>query len=217
MCHPTKDGPLSSLIGRIREHLRHGEGRLVNRLDRETSGLVVVAKTAAVARELGAMFASGAVRKTYWALAHGHPVSDVFTIDAALGRDEESPVAIKDRVHPDGAPARTDVEVLCRSRYERCEVCWVEATPHTGRKHQIRIHLQHAGHPIVGDKIYGGDERRYLRFVAGALTAADHAALLLPHHALHARSLVFRWRGRDWRFEAEPDASFSAMLAACRI
>jgi 23S rRNA pseudouridine1911/1915/1917 synthase len=72
--------------------------------------------------------------------------------------------------------------------------------PRSGRKHQIRIHLAHAGFPLVGDKIYGGDETRYLRFVNGALTAEDRRALLLPHHALHAMRLACRLDGmtRTW-------------------
>jgi 23S rRNA pseudouridine1911/1915/1917 synthase len=93
---------------------------------------------------------------------------------------------------------------------------WLDVAPETGRKHQIRIHLAHIGHPIVGDKIYGGDEQRYLRFVEGGLTEADRAALILDNQALHARHLAFSWRGRDWSFDAPPDDEFGAMLAPCR-
>jgi 23S rRNA pseudouridine1911/1915/1917 synthase len=218
VCHPTRDGELSSLIGRVRLHLGHGEGRFVNRLDRETSGVVLVAQHAAAARELGRLIASEAgMRKEYLAIVHGHVADGPATIDAPLGRDERSEVAIKDCVRADGAPART--RIVVRDRFTRAGEAFslLDVSPETGRKHQIRIHLAHAGHPIVGDKIYGRDERIYLRFVAGAMTDADRRALRLEHHALHARRLSFDWRGRAWDFEAEPDAVFGSWMVPGEI
>jgi 23S rRNA pseudouridine1911/1915/1917 synthase len=100
--------------------------------------------------------------------------------------------------------------------YGGLPMTWLEVTPATGRKHQIRIHLAHAGHPIVGDKIYGGDETRYLRFVAGVMTDADRSALIVANHLLHARSLAFGRHGSQHRFVAGPGAEFGAMLAACQ-
>jgi len=216
VCHPTKDGEMSSLIGRVRLHLGHAEGRLINRLDRETSGLVVIAKNAETAGALGKLFAGSGVEKRYWAIVHGHVAADTQTIDAPLGKDEASVVAIKDCVRSDGAAARTDIVVLERLHHDGQPMTWLDVTPASGRKHQIRIHLAHIGHPIVGDKIYGGDERRYLRFVEGALTSDDRATLILAHQALHARALGFTWRDREWAFAAPPDAAFGAMLNACR-
>jgi 23S rRNA pseudouridine1911/1915/1917 synthase len=194
---------MSSLIGRVRLHLGSSEGRLVNRLDRETSGVVLIAKGATVARELGNLLArSPAVEKKYWAIVHGDLQEPQVVIDAPLGRDERSQVAIKDCVRDDGAAARTTVEVIKRLERDGQPFTWVDVTPATGRKHQIRIHLAHIGHPIVGDKIYGRDELIYLRFVTNTLTDADRSALVVEHHALHARSLAFEWRGRQWIFEA---------------
>jgi 23S rRNA pseudouridine1911/1915/1917 synthase len=194
---------MSSLIGRVRLHLGTGEGRLVNRLDRETSGVVLVAKNSAVAGELGRLLArSGAVEKKYWAIVHGHLRDSQVVVDAPLGRDEDSQVAIKDCVRADGAAASTTVQVLERLERHGQPFTWVDVTPATGRKHQIRIHLAHIGHPIVGDKIYGRDELIYLRFVTNTLTDADQRELIVENHALHARSLAFEWRGHHWVFEA---------------
>lgn len=212
VCHPTRGDEDSSLIGRVRRHLGNTEGRLVNRLDRETSGVVLVAKGAGPAGELGRLFGTPAVSKTYWAVVHGHVDPTPFTIDAPTGKDVASPVAIKDCVRPDGAAARTAVRL--RRTFDRLGAPFsvLELQPETGRKHQIRIHMAYIGHPIVGDKIYGGDEMRYLRFVSRSMTEADLAALIVTNHALHARALSFQWRGRAWSFDADPSEEMQSWL-----
>src|SRR5579863_5054175 len=102
VCHPTKGDVLSSLISRVRLHLGEGAAaHLVNRLDRETSGVVLLAKTDEAARALRRIWEQRRVRKEYWAIVHGHVAQDSGVIDAPLGRDEESTIAIKDRVRTD--------------------------------------------------------------------------------------------------------------------
>jgi 23S rRNA pseudouridine1911/1915/1917 synthase len=215
VCHPSKDGELSSLIGRVRLHLgADARPHLVNRLDRETSGVILVAKTDDAARELRRLWATHRVRKDYLAIVHGHVRDDRGTIDAPLGRDESSRVAIRDCVRPDGAASQTDFEVVRRFPRNGSPFSLLRVRPRTGRKHQIRIHLAHVGHPIVGDKIYGGDEDAYLALVERRLTDAQRARLLLPHQALHAERVTFAWRGREWTFACEPEAWFSGFLAA---
>jgi 23S rRNA pseudouridine1911/1915/1917 synthase len=211
VCHPTKDGPLSSLIARVRTYLGSEEGRLVNRLDRETSGIVLIAKGAVVAGELGRLM-MGHAQKRYWAIVEGHVPDAGLRMAAPLGKDESSEVAIKDCVREDGAAAETVVRVLHRFVRDDAPFTWAEVTPLTGRKHQIRIHLAHAGFPIVGDKLYGADEQRYLRLVHGLLTDEDRQALRLTFHALHARRLSFEWRDQAWQFQAEPGPEFLAFL-----
>src|SRR5687767_7858795 len=111
VCHPTKTDERSSLIGRVRLHLGNGEGRLVNRLDRETSGLVLIAKSGPVAGEVGKLIESNAVQKGYRAIVHGSVMSEELTIEAALGKDEQSAVTIKDCVRADGALSQTQARV----------------------------------------------------------------------------------------------------------
>ncbi len=212
VCHPTKDGEMSSLIGRVRLHLGHANGRLVNRLDRETSGIVVIATSAGVAGELGRLFSGQAVVKTYQAIVDGHVPTDALAMTGALGDDEASPVAIKACVRADGAAAETHARVLSRWSRDGRRYSLLEVTPRSGRKHQIRVHLAAAGFPIVGDKLYGDDEQRYLRFVTRALTDEDVRALRLEYHALHAGRLTWSWREQTWDIEAPLPKAFSAFV-----
>jgi len=209
VCHPTKDGELSSLIGRARLYLG-AEAHLVNRLDRETSGVTVLAKNSAAAGELGKLWENRGVRKEYIAIVHGAVRADSGTIDLALGKDEKSEIAIKDCARPDGAVART--EFFVERRFHRCDrdFSFVRLLPRTGRKHQIRIHLAAIGHPIVGDKLYGASEDLYLALVQDRLTSRQREELMLPNHALHADSIGFSWRGDGKIFRAPPNADFTA-------
>ncbi|MCP5525915.1 MAG: RluA family pseudouridine synthase [Verrucomicrobiales bacterium] len=209
VCHPTKGDERSSLAGRVRLYLgAEAPVRLVNRLDRETSGLVVVARTLEAARELGRRWEGREVRKRYRAIVHGWPEVDAGVIRAPLGRDEGSVVAIKDCVRADGASAQTAFTVGRRFARREGRFADLRVEPLTGRKHQIRIHLQHFGHPIVGDKLYGPDDRLYLDFVEGRLTEAGRRQLILPWQALHAGELEFTWRGTPVRFEVPPERWF---------
>ncbi|MCX8091914.1 MAG: RluA family pseudouridine synthase [Verrucomicrobiae bacterium] len=211
VCHPTKGDPTSSLIGRVRLHLGAGaRPHLVNRLDRETSGVTLVAKTDTAARELRRLWESRAVEKQYLAIVHGHVEPDQGDIRAPLGRDERSAVAVKDCVRPDGLPALTTFQVLKRLERPEGPFTLLRVWPLTGRKHQIRIHLAHIGHPVVGDKLYGGDESLYLALVKGRLSEEQRARLLLPYQALHAAAVRWHWRGADAAFSCPPEPWFAA-------
>lgn len=214
VCHPTKGDEYSSLIGRARLYLGNGaRPHLVNRLDRETSGVTIIAKNAETAGALGRLWEARAVEKEYLAIVHGHVRDEHGLIDAPLGKDEGSCVAVKDCVRPDGASAQTEYWVEKLFSQPEGNFTLLRAMPRTGRKHQIRIHLAHIGHPIVGDKLYGGDEDLYLALVQDRLTDEQRRRLILPNQALHAVMVTFSWRGKYVIFRAQPESWFDAFMA----
>jgi 23S rRNA pseudouridine1911/1915/1917 synthase len=164
-----------------------------HRLDRETSGLLACGSAPPLTSRLKREFADGRVSKTYLALALGHPAGDRFEVDAPLALTGASAVRVRMHVHPGGQPSTTGFEVLGRRRApDGAPVSLLACRPRTGRQHQIRAHLGHAGLPLVGDKIYGPDEAIFDRFTRREMTAEDHAALRLPRQALHAWRLELR-------------------------
>jgi 23S rRNA pseudouridine1911/1915/1917 synthase len=126
-----------------------------------------------------------------------------------LGRDELSRVAVKDCVRPEGAAAETVYRVERRFEREGRRFSLVSLRPQTGRKHQLRIHLAFLGHPIVGDKLYGGDEDLYMALVEQRLSVEQRARLIFENQALHAGELNFSWRDRPWSFVCAPEPWFT--------
>jgi 23S rRNA pseudouridine1911/1915/1917 synthase len=198
LVHPTKPSNARTLWGELRQLLAFeiangGQVSIVNRLDRETSGLVLVAKNAAAARRFGLLMQTQRIAKEYLAIVWGWPDWETTCVDAPLARQGAhvpSPIWLKQMIHPAGAAARTDLRVekrFTRAGGERFAI--VRAFPRTGRTHQIRVHLSSLGHPIVGDKIYGPDESLYLEFIRTGWTEDLHRQLLLPRHALHSAAL----------------------------
>ena len=209
VCHPTKGDKYSSLISRVRIYLGEAfEGQMINRLDRETSGIVMIAKDQETARSLRKQWEAREVQKSYRAIVYGWPQEDAFEVNAALGKDESSEVVIKDCVRSDGHASLTRFKVSRRFERDESRFALLEAMPETGRKHQIRIHLQHLGHPIVGDKLYGLDEQYYLDLVHGRLTDEQRKTLLLPNHALHAHSVTLHYRDKTTTFTSPEEDWF---------
>ena len=201
LVHPTRPGGPVTLLDQLRGLLAYecacgGPGSLIHRLDRETSGVLLVAKTAAAAKRFSLDMMRGRIGKEYLALVRGWPEWDETTVDAPLlrqGERQPSAIWLKRTVHPDGAEARTRFEVQRRGARPVDGERWslVRAIPETGRLHQIRVHLAHLGHPVVGDKIYGPDEGCYLRFIETGWTPELARVLWLDRHALHAHRLTF--------------------------
>ncbi len=196
--HPTARFLHNTLTGLLDE--RYGTRRpvLVHRLDSETSGLVLCARTLEAERAAKRLFADRKVRKTYLALVRGAPEPPAGSIEAPIGPDRESVIRVKMGCRDTGGlPALTEYRTL----ETRGGVSLVEARPRTGRQHQIRVHLAHLGYPIVGDKMYGPDENLFLEYVehgpsedlarrAGHRRQALHAARLELTHPFTGAALV---------------------------
>lgn len=214
VCHPSKAGPWSSLVGALREYTRLPTVHLVFRLDRETSGIVVLAKDAKTASRLQTAMMERNVGKAYFAVLTGELAGPI-TVDQPLGDDVTSPVFVKSAVVPagEGQTAVTHfTPVATKGGFTLARV-----VTETGRKHQIRAHAQWLGHPLVGDKIYGPDARCYLEFIDRGWTEELAAKLLLPRQALHCAEIDLRPAGLEHVFTAPLAEDLRAFCATREI
>lgn len=209
VCHPSKAGPWSSLVGAVREFAKLEAAHLIFRLDRETSGLVVFAKDGKMASRLQKAVQERRVKKAYVAVMTGELTAPV-TVDQPLGDDEGSPVFVKSAVRAGGQAAVTHfTPVASGGGFTLARV-----VTETGRKHQIRAHAQWLGHSLVGDKIYGPDARCFLEFIDHGWTPALAEKLLLPRQALHCAEIDLREAGVTQVFSASLPADLREFCAA---
>lgn len=188
--HPTARHHVHTVIVRLRAERPDEYLSLVHRLDRETSGILLVSRTPEADRAFKRLLedrtlgrgAPAPFEKTYLAITHGVPPAG--RIELPLMLDEDNSLRVKMRVAPPGSglESLTGVTVLGTA----AGYALVRCALHTGRQHQIRVHLAASGCPVVGDKLYGPDERMLARAADGELSAEDLALLELPRHALHA-------------------------------
>ena len=176
---------LNALLARDAQAAHLPRAGIVHRLDKDTSGLMVVARTRAAMDRLVAMIAARDVSRQYLALAH-RPWEGAATrhVDAPIGRDPRNRLrmAVVDLQRHPGKPASTTFELLANTQ----NGCWVRATLQTGRTHQIRVHMAHIGHPLVADELYGGAP------AAGMTRQALHAYRLAFAHPATGEAMVFR-------------------------
>lgn len=196
--HPSKPQDTSTLWDELRALLAYelangGQVSLINRLDRETSGLTLVAKHTAAARHFSQLMERRAIGKEYLAIVWGWPAQDSWTVNAPLlrqGSRGESRIWLKQCIHPEGAPAQTAFRIEQRWEQAGHRYATIRAFPETGRMHQIRVHLAHSGHAVLGDKLYGPDEACYLEFIETGWTDALASRLVLPRQALHSTRMT---------------------------
>ena len=190
-------------------------GVLVHRIDKDTSGLLVVAKNEISQMKLAGQFFEHTIKRTYWALVWGNVADDAGTIEGNIGRDPNDRMRFK--VFEDGSQGKTAIthyRVLERFGYTTLVECNLE----TGRTHQIRVHMNYIGHPLFNDDRYGGDRvlkgpiyAKYKQFI-------DNCFQIMPRQALHAKTLGFILPSthKEIFFHSEIPADFSALLAKWR-
>jgi 23S rRNA pseudouridine1911/1915/1917 synthase len=198
--HPSASYHRNTLTFLLRERYPVSTPHLAHRLDRETSGVLVCARTLADERALKKAFERRQVEKTYLALVRGCMAEEQGEIDLPLGRPDEG-LHLLMEVREDGAPSRTGYRVLARAP----DHTLVSLRPLTGRQHQLRVHLAALGHPIVGDKLYGPEgAQAFLEYIDQGMTPELEARLGHDRQALHAHRLVVRHprAGRDIELSA---------------
>ena len=183
--HPTKGHPTSTIANGIMKYMLDTDQsfkiRFANRIDMDTSGIVICCKNANAQNDISSQMRSQTVVKKYIAIVHGSVDRDEFTIDLPVGRESQETIR-RSVMYEGGKDAVTDVKVL--RRY--ADYTLVELSLHTGRTHQIRVHLSHIGHPIIGDSLYDGD-----------------APELIDRQALHAYRISFLHPVSKERIEIE--------------
>lgn len=201
---------------------------IVHRIDRETSGVLAIAKTREAAASLVSQFEKRATDKEYLAIVKGIVEKDSFVVDAPLARDPHSEIKLKMHVvavdeksgeplyvsKNDILPAKTIVEVIERLN----GYTLVRCKPHTGRQHQIRVHLWHMGHPIAGDKLYGTEANLFLRSMKEIVDIEVLPGISLTRHALHAHRLQFTHpvTGKEMEFRSELPPELDEFLQKVR-
>jgi len=215
LVHPQNRHTPYSLNDEIKHRFGH-EANITHRIDQETSGLVLAARNKISERALKMLFEERQITKKYIAMVKGH-LKEPLDIEEPLLRREDASSIIRMivRVHPEGKPSRTFIKPL--EYFPDTDTTLIEASPYTGRQHQIRVHLFHVKHPIIGDPIYGQDEKDAVRFLDREMSSEERfintgSSRLL----LHAYSLEFTYNETAYHVVSKEDfvqECFDAMKA----
>lgn len=204
LVHPQSRRTAYSLNDEIKHRFGH-DANVAHRIDQETSGLVLASRNKTSETVLKMLFEDRQITKRYRALVHGK-IDSTIDINEPLLRKEDPSTLVRMvvKVHPDGKPSRTFIKPL--QYFPELNMTLVEASPFTGRTHQIRVHLFHVKHPIVGDPIYGQEEADISRFLDKDLTPEERfeksgAIRLL----LHAHSLEFEYEDNRYYIVSQED------------
>lgn len=191
-CHPAGRYFYHTLWSLLRKAGICSHMELINRIDRETSGLVLIAKTSEAAHVCRHQFEKRRVFKRYLALVHGRFTEKRIMARGWIAPDSASRIRKKQRFYPlartPALNAKACTTLICKKN-SGDRVSLVQAVARTGRNHQIRATLLALGYPVVGDKLYGLDEEIFIRFIENRLDHADMAKLMISHQALHAAEL----------------------------
>jgi len=196
MVHPTSRNTQYTLLDEIRHHFGQS-ANLAHRIDQETSGLVLVTKNKISDMLLKEMFENKQYIKKYLAVVRGE-LKDSLRIDEPIAKAKNSSIGVKMCVTKDGKESLTNIKPI---RYDANQnTTLVEASPLTGRQHQIRVHLHHLGYPILGDPIYGVDEEIVDRYLLKKLSFEDRVKYTgYERLLLHANSLEFSYQNRQFK------------------
>ena len=186
LCHPTGTRFEWALVSLAKMRFRDDEIDLVHRIDRDTSGVVVLTRRQGANRTLKQQMKLGQMYKEYEAIVRGRVMWDARTISLPIG-PANGAIRIQMAVRDDGRPSRTEVRVLER----KPQLTRVQCVLHSGRTHQIRVHLAHAGHPILGDRLYGVPESVFIRHIEGGSLEEVVKATGAERQALHHRCVRF--------------------------
>ena len=210
LVHPTRPDGTFTLIDWLRDQYPDEFLSLVSRLDRETSGLLLVARGKENASLFGKMQQRREIDKSYLALVHGCP-PESGVIDQPLdrlGKHRPSQIYVRQAVIADTYPAQTEYKTVgTRNHPTIGEISLIEATPKTGRLHQIRAHFEHIGHAVVHDKIYGQPDIVFLDYIDKD-TENDHK---MARHSLHSSKISFFWLNSHIFCEIPIPADLSAI------